>query len=137
MNKFYKKSKRNEFKLLINYLFFAGIATIVDLGLLFILTSLIGIYYLVSATVSYTCGMLTNYILNKVYTFKNKSKKIGHQFTLFVFVALIGLGINLVLIWFLVEFIGLWYFFAKLIGVVVVTAWSFYGHKKLTFGLLK
>ena len=61
-------------KLFGGYVIFAGIATIVDIGLLYLLTAFIGLHYLLSAALSYTCGMITNYSLNKVFNFKNKSK---------------------------------------------------------------
>jgi putative flippase GtrA len=75
--------------------------------------------------------------LNKIFNFKNKSKKIAQQFGLFAIVALIGLGLNQLIIWLLVEFGNLWYMSAKLISIVIVMLWSFYGHKKLTFGMIK
>ena len=53
---------------------------------------------LVSSAISYCCGMLTNYTLNKIFNFKNKSKKIMHQFGLFLVVALIGLALNQLII---------------------------------------
>lgn len=125
------------FKLFIGYVLFAGIATLVDLGLLYFLTSFINLHYLVSGAISYICGMITNYSLNKLFNFKNKSKKIAQQFGLFAFIALIGLGLNQLILWLLVEFGNLFYMYAKLISIVLVMLWSFYGHKKLTFGMLK
>lgn len=132
-----RKLNHPEVKLLSGYVIFAGIATLVDLGFLYFLTTFIGIHYLISGAISYTCGMITNYSLNKTFNFKNKSKKIVRQFGLFVFVALIGLGFNQLILWLLVEFANLFYMYAKLISIVIVMLWSFYGHKKLTFGVLK
>lgn len=126
-----------EKKLFWGYIFFAGIATVVDLGLLFALAEFLGISYLIAAALSYTCGMVTNYSLNKVFNFKNKSKKLVQQFGLFMFIALIGLGMNQLILWSLVEFAEFWYMSAKLVSISIVMLWSFYGHKKLTFGILK
>lgn len=137
MKRILRKLNHPEVKLFSGYVIFAGIATFVDLGLLYILTTFIGFHYLISGVVSYTCGMITNYSLNKTFNFKNKSKKIAQQFGLFAFVALIGLGLNQLILWLLVEFVDLFYMYAKLISIVIVMLWSFYGHKKLTFGVLK
>ena len=131
------KLNYSEVKLFGGYVIFAGIATLVDLGLLYSLTTLIGLHYFISSALAYTFGMITNYSLNKVFNFKNKNKKIAQQFGLFVFVALIGLCLNQLIIWLLVEFVKLWFMFAKLISIIIVMLWSFYGHKKLTFGILK
>lgn len=137
MKRILRKLNHPEVKLFSGYVVFAGIATLVDLGLLYFLTAFIGFHYLISAALSYTCGMITNYSLNKTLNFKNKSKKIARQFGLFAFVALIGLALNQLILWFLVEFADLFYMYAKLISIVIVMLWSFYGHKKLTFRLLK
>ncbi len=119
------------------YAFLAGIATVVDFLVLFLLTDFIHIWYLISSVVSYTCGMGTNYTLNKYLNFKNTSKKIIPQIGLFAAVALVGLGLNQILLFFLVEYFGLWYMLAKVISVSIVMIWSFFGHKKITFSLIK
>lgn len=120
-------------KLFSLYIVLAGIATIVDVGLLYIFTNYLGIWYFYSAILSYLAGMLTNYSLNKYLNFKNKSKKIAWQFGLFIIVALVGLALNQLILYLLVNFAGLWYIWAKLVAVFVVMFWSFFGHKKLTF----
>lgn len=120
-------------RLFLRYVVFAGFATLVDLGILFALTEWAGLWYFYSAAISYIVGMLTNYTLNKYLNFKNKSKKIIQQFGLFALVALVGLGFNQLILYFLVEAVGLWYMLAKCLAVLAVMFWSFYGHKKLTF----
>ena len=132
-----QKLNHSEVKLFSGYIIFAGIATLVDLGILYSLTEFIGFHYLLSALLSYACGMVTNFFLNKLFNFKNRNRRIVQQFGLFTFVALIGLGLTQLILWFFVEFVNLWYMLAKLISIVIVMLWSFYGHKKLTFGLLK
>jgi len=81
--------------------------------------------------------MITNYGFNKYFTFENRSRRIAQQFGLFIFVALIGLALNQLIIWSLVEFFGIWYILAKIISIFVVMLWSFFGHKKITFGIIK
>lgn len=121
----------------LSYLFFAGFATLVDMGLLFLLTEYVGIWYFYSALISNICGMVTNFTLNKVLNFRNRSRKVLRQFGLFAAVALVGLGLNQLIIFVLVEFFGIWYLLAKLVAVFTVVFWSYFGHKRLTFSLLK
>jgi len=135
-NKFSKIVNQN-IKLFIVYVFFAGIATIVDLGFLYMLTEFLGIYYFYSAIFAYMGGISTNYCLNKFFNFKNRNKKILKQFGLFIFVALIGLIMNQLIILYLVEVLNMWYMLAKMISTLVVMFWSFYGHKKVTFEIFK
>ena len=128
---FVKNEKHVEF---LSYFFFAGVATVVDFSLLYSLTEFAGLWYLLSATISYIFGMITNYSLNKIYTFENKSRKIVRQFGVFMFVATIGLVLNNLIMYGLVEYFGLWYMFARFISMFIVLIWSFSGHKYITFG---
>ncbi|MDO8565350.1 MAG: GtrA family protein [bacterium] len=124
-------------RLFLGYVVTAGVATVVDVAILYFLTNFIGLYYLYSSIVSYVAGMITNYSTSKLFVFKNKSENITGQFSLFVVVAVIGLILNQIIIWLLVEYGQVWYLYAKFISILVVMFWSFYGHKKITFGLIK
>ena len=135
--KIIEKLKSKSYILFFKYVFFAGIATLVDFGVLYLLTDIYKVWYFVSAIFSYLCGMITNFTLNKILNFENKSKKIFYQFGLFAFVALIGLGLNQLILFILVEKFKLWYIIGKLISVFIVMFWSFIGHKKITFHFFK
>lgn len=119
------------------YAFFAGVATVIDMGVLYVLTSMMGMHYLISAVWGYGAGMLTNYSLNKVYTFKNTSTRYALQMGIFILVALVGLALNQIIMYALVEFGSAHYLVAKVVAVGVVALWSFWGHKRFTFGMVQ
>jgi len=123
--------------LFVGYIIFAGLATLVDLGLLYSLTEFFRVWYFYSAIFSYFIGMVINYSLNKYLNFRNKSKQIIPQFGLFATVALIGLGLNQLILYSLVEFVKFWYMLAKIFAIFTIMFWSFYGHKKLTFNIFR
>ncbi len=137
MNYIVRLLQKQDVKLFTSYIIFAGFATLVDLGLLYSLTEFLHVWYFYSAVFAYFIGMLTNYSLNKYLNFRNRSKQIIPQFGLFATVALIGFGFNQLVLYSLVEFAKLWYISAKFIAVFIVMFWSFYGHKKLTFGVFR
>lgn len=122
---------------MVAYVLFAGIATAVDVGILYALTEYAGVYYLVSATISYTFGMVVNYTLNKRFTFRNTSHAVARQFGVFALIASVGLGINLLALYVLVQYFGFYYLIAKLVGLALSFVWSFFGHKFVTFRLLR
>jgi len=132
-----KLLQKQDVKLFVGYVVFAGFATLVDLSLLYLLTEFFHIWYFYSAIFAYFIGMITNYLLNKYLNFRDSSKQIIPQFGLFVTVALIGLGLNQLVLYSLVKFAGLWYMSAKFIAIFIVMFWSFYGHKRLTFGVFR
>lgn len=137
MNHLNKLLKKQDVKLFVGYVIFAGLATLVDLGLLYSLTEFFHVWYFYSAIFSYFIGMVINYSLNKYLNFRNKSKQIIPQFGLFATVALIGLGLNQLILYSLVEFVKFWYMLAKIIAIFTIMFWSFYGHKKLTFNIFR
>jgi putative flippase GtrA len=116
-----------------SYFFYAGIATVVDMSVLYALTEYGGFHYLQSAVGGYVCGMVTNYGLNKKYTFKNESTAYAKQFSVFVLVALVGLLLNQTILYGLVDLAHVWYMYAKVVAVGAVALWSFWGHRRLTF----
>lgn len=132
-----KRLQDHKINLFSGYIIFAGIASIIDLCLLYSLTEFFHIWYFYSAVFAYLIGMVINFSLNKYLNFRNRSKKIISQFSLFATVALIGLGLNQFIIYSLVEFADLWYVFSKIIALSIVMLWSFYGHSRITFKLFK
>jgi putative flippase GtrA len=81
--------------------------------------------------------MITNFSLNRFLNFRSNkpnNRHVAHQFGLFVCVASIGLVLNQLIVWSLVEFVNMWYLYAKIISVGMVMFVSFYGHKIITFG---
>ncbi|MFH1237365.1 MAG: GtrA family protein, partial [Candidatus Aenigmatarchaeota archaeon] len=48
-------------QLFFNYVILAGVATAVDLGLLYAISEFAGVWYFYAAALSYVAGMLTNY----------------------------------------------------------------------------
>jgi putative flippase GtrA len=122
-------------KLFSRYVIFAGIATVVDMSVLFVMTSVFSVHYLISAVFGYLAGMVTNYTLNKKHTFQNTSTRIPFQFGVFSLIASVGLILNQVTMFVFVEFVGAGYLIAKVIAVGFVAVWSFWGHKKFTFSI--
>ena len=116
-----------------NYFFIAAFASLIDLGLLYFLTDVVGIFYLISATFSFVGAQVVNYLVNKKLNFNNPSRKIVKQLIFFIFVNTIGLGISLVILAFLVEVFGIWYILAKIISMLVAFNSNYYFHKKYTF----
>lgn len=131
------ESHRTLIRHFLRYVACGGTAAVVDIGLLYVFTSIVGIYYLVSAVISYLFGMVTNYTLNKVYTFENKSTRIGTQFLIFSIIAGVGLLLNQLFLLLFVEYVGLWYLYAKVVTVGIVLMWNFVAHRYVTFGIIK
>lgn len=126
-----------------------GLAFFIDYFLLMFLTTVIGLNYLISAPISFSVSLIFNYICSMKYVFEGRedlSKK--KEFIIFLILSLIGLGINQIVIWFMMDgfpqiWTGLETIFtfefhkkmkltlAKLLATFIVMVWNFIGRKLL------
>jgi putative flippase GtrA len=114
------------------YIFVGGVATIIDMGSLYVFTSMAGIHYLISAAIAFVFGVMANYLMSIVWVFKTTGN-FKREITLFVIIGLGGLILNEIIIWLLVEKVSLYYMIAKAIAVVIVLVWNFGMRKKFVF----
>ena len=124
---------------LIQQLFRFGIIGIVcfllDYIVMIILTERCGLNYLLSAGISFSISVIANYILSMQFVFVSKKDlKKTTEFTVFIFLSVIGLGINELLMWCAVEWLGLFYMFAKIIVTGIVMVYNFVSRKLLLDG---
>jgi len=110
-----------------------GFAFIIDIGGLYIFTEYFKIWYLFSATLSFVLAAIFNYLFQRFITFKSADKNIIRQFIFFVLIAAVGLLINNILLYLLVELVGVWYIFAKILAAAIVLVWNFFANRKVTF----
>ena len=116
----------------IKYLFVGGFCTIVDIGLLYVLTEWFNLYYILSGTLSFTTGVTINYFMCKRWIFKDtKINNQGVEFLFYLFVSFIGLGINLGILWLLTSFAGLYFLLSKMVATGITLAWNFCSRKYL------
>lgn len=116
----------------VRYLFAGGTATLVDISVLFMLYHLVHLQYLVSAGISYVCGVTTNFTINITWVFKSKGK-IKKELSLFVIIGLFGLLWTEIIMWILSGHLHFPVMAAKLVAVVLVLFWNFFMRKKFIF----
>lgn len=115
---------------IIKFGFVGGTAFIIDAGVLFILTDLCGIYYLVSGAISFTVSVIYNYILSVKWVFDtNKKVKKTQELIVFIGLSVIGLGINQLIMWITVDFIHIYYMFSKIVATAIVMIYNFITRK--------
>lgn len=120
----------NLFLQLIKFGIVGGISTLLDYGLMLLFAEVFGIFYLLSSTLSYTISLVFNYIASMRYVFRgredmNKLK----EFLIFTVLCLMGLGINQLVLWLIVEYAGIDYRISKIGATGVVMIWNFVTRK--------
>ncbi len=134
LEKLLKNETNNTLIQLFRYTFVGGFAFIVDFSLLFALTELMGIHYLISAAIALTAGLIINYFLSILWVFdKRKLVNKSIEFTLFAVIGIVGLGLNELFIWVFTEFAGLYYLLSKIVSTGIVYLWNFFARKYTLF----
>jgi len=120
---------------MVRYGVVALIAFIIDFGLLFVFTNYLHIFYLLSATLSFSISLVANYYLSTAWVFPNTTSRAKHiQITLFTLIGVSGLALNALVIGFCTSVFGIYYLYSKLIATALVFFWSFLGRRYLMAG---
>lgn len=101
---------------------------VVNTGVLWGLTELAGLHYLLSSVFAVEISILTNFALNEVWTFdsrEGRGQNVLRRAARFNLVYALGMGINVALLWVAVERGGLHYLLGNLVGIVGAFVWNF------------
>lgn len=113
--------------------------TIIDLLAYNGLAIFLGFNIYIARSISFILGAINNYILNRVWTFRNKNKQIAKQFSKFIFISFIGLLINLLIMRSLQGLVSpienefLRKNIPVFIAIIIVFFWNFFINKYWTF----
>ena len=110
---------------------FSGV--FVDFGVTYFFKEVVKIQKYVANSIGFTTAATTNYFLNRLWTFESKNPQIVLEFTRFFFIALIGLGINNLIIYILNGKFKINFYVSKLVATVIVTLWNFLINAYYTF----
>jgi len=105
----------------------------VDFGITWLLRDKLKINQYYANSTGFMCAVVSNYILNRIWTFHSTDPSIVIQFGKFFIVALIGLGLNNGIIYLLNERRGMKFYPAKLIATGIVMIWNFGANYLFTF----
>lgn len=118
------------FKQLMGFGIIGGFCFLIDYFLMVGLIELGDVNYLLAAGISFSVSVIVNYVLSMRFIFESKKNMNKlKEFIIFVFFSIIGLLINEVLMWFIVEKIGLYYMITKIIVTAIVMIYNFITRK--------
>ncbi len=127
----------NEWKKIVSFGLVGLSGIFVNMGLLYVLTEYVGLYYLVSAAIAIEVSIISNFIWNDLWTFRSsrtlkRARKI-HRFASFQAVSLGGLVINMIVLYALTDIAGIYYLVANLIGIFAAFAWNYLINRHYTW----
>ena len=124
--------KKKSIRQFLQYIAVGGTCTTIDIIVLYLLTTLAGVHYLVSASCSFAIGIVLNWSLCSYWVFDyHKVKQQSKEFLYYVFISLFGLILNALLMWFFTEFFNLWFMISKAYSVSITLFYNFFTRKLL------
>ncbi len=130
----------------IRYFFAAGTATVVDVLMYFVTLHFVlhkqdlsiapGLVVggtSLALVVSYTCGLVTNFVITKYFVFTESELRGRTQFTRFVLVAILVLFANYLMMSFLIKVLHIFPTPARAISALSIGVFSFTAHKFFSF----
>jgi putative flippase GtrA len=118
----------------IRYFMVGGIAFIADFGALFLLKEWGELNYLLSATLAFIVGIAINYQLSIHWVFDQRAISNNYiEFLIFTFIGILGILLNLGIIFFLTEQLNIFYLHSKLTATAIIFLFNFSTRKIYLF----
>ena len=107
------------------------------MGLLWLFTERVGLFYLASAAIAIETSVFNNFILNDVWTFRDRRNPgVAARLTRFLkfnLVSAAGIGINMGVLWACTELLGVYYLLSNLFGIAAAMVWNFVANTSWTW----
>lgn len=107
--------------------------TIVDFGMTWLLKEKAKINKYLANGIAYMCGATSNFLLNRWWTFQSAAPEVWEQYFKFLAVSLVGLGLNTLIIYLLVNKWNQNFYVSKVGATLLVLIWNFFGNLMFTF----
>ena len=108
-------------------------AFLIDYLLLMLLSQVVGIHPVLAGGISFTVSVIFNYVASMRFVYQHRDDlSRRREFVTFVFLAIVGLGINCVIIWLGTIIVGtnpIPVTVTKLIAGLVVMLWNFFSRR--------
>lgn len=121
-----------KYRNLILYGIIGSFTSLLDFCSFTLLSSYIGLHYLISNCMSVLIGITTSFLLNRAYNFKVKDKT-KRRFALFLTVGLCGMFLSNLILFVGIDVLGGIESIIKLLSIVLVVGFQFLFNKFVTF----
>jgi putative flippase GtrA len=112
---------------LMRFLIAGCFSTGVGLSVSFVLTSILGVWYMISVTIAFVASYAISFTFQRFWTFQNSTKEgRGAQLALHLPLQLGNLVLELIAMRWLVEYEQLWYFYAQILVTALISVESFF-----------
>jgi len=113
---------------------FSGL--LVDFGITYFFKEKIKMQKYISNAIGFTTAASSNYFFNRIWTFQSNNPRILIEYSNFLLVSIIGLGINSLVLWLLVSRFKQHFYLSKLIAIIITIFWNFTANYLYTFNYI-
>lgn len=119
---------------LVKFLISGGTATLTNLVVVYVLTDVFQVFYLVSSGIAFVTSFTVSFTLQKFWTFSNPSLDVVHrQLIISLIVAGCNLFINIFLMYCFVDKLGIHYLAGQLMTSALIACETFFLYKHVIF----
>lgn len=124
--------RKKSIKEFVQYAVVGGTCTLIDFITLYLLTTIGGVHYLISSSVSFVIGVVINWVLCRFWIFDfHRVKRQSTEFLYYVLISFVGLLLNALLMWVFTDTCGLWFMASKLFAAAITLFYNFFARKLL------
>jgi putative flippase GtrA len=111
-----------------------GIGYVINLAVFAALNEALGVHHILSAVGAFCVAVTNNFLWNRRWTFRATEGHPGFQAARFLTVSVLALGVNLILLYLLVDVAGAPELPSQALSVAAAMPFNFIGNKLWTFG---
>jgi putative flippase GtrA len=110
---------------------FSGV--FIDFGVTYVCKEWLKIQKYVANSCGFVVAASSNYLFNRIWTFRSNNPEVAKEYTEFFVISLVGLALANLIVW-LIHGKGKQNFYlSKLFAIGVVTIWNFFANYYITF----
>ena len=117
----------------LRYFIAGGTAGVIDLVVLYILNTVFGIYYLLSAILAFIAAFIVSFTGHKFWTFKSHEESTHSQVVLYFGTSMFGLFLNTLLMYVFVDYFYIQVILSQIIVGLLVACVSFFISRNVVF----
>jgi dolichol-phosphate mannosyltransferase len=111
-----------------------GSGYVINIAVFAFLNQGLDVHHIVAAIGAFAVAVTNNFLLNRHWTFNARAGHAGFQAARFFAVSLLALGVNLLVLYLLVDVAGVADVPAQAVSVAIAMPFNFLGNKLWTFG---
>jgi putative flippase GtrA len=133
-----KQKTRKELATIWRYGLGSTISYLINLLIIWIMTDMLGVHYLLSSIVGYASIVISSYIFSVTWIFtERKIASKGKEFVAFTLITVFAILMNLLSMWFFTDYLGWYYIISNITTNFLATIWGYVPKKIFLFSSKK